>query len=45
MKQGRKTLMTPDQASKLSDIGFAFDVMPRKTNKVRQSLGNVRFLV
>lgn len=40
MKQGRKSLMTPEQAFQLADIGFTFEVMPRKKNTVRQSLGN-----
>jgi len=40
MKQGRKSLMTPEQAFQLADIGFTFEVMPRKKSTVRQSLGN-----
>ena len=40
MKQGRKTLMTPKQALQLADVGFTFEVMPRKKSKIRQSLGN-----
>jgi len=40
MKQGRKSLMTPEQAFQLADIGFTFEVMPRKKSAIRQSLGN-----
>jgi len=40
MKQGRKSLMTPEQAFQLADIGFTFEVMPRKKSTIRQSLGN-----
>ncbi len=40
MKQGRKSVMTPTQALQLADIGFAFEVLPRKKRIVRQSLGN-----
>ena len=40
MKQGRKSLMTSEQASKLINVGFAFEVMPRKKTTIRQSLGN-----
>ncbi|GFH57565.1 hypothetical protein CTEN210_14041 [Chaetoceros tenuissimus] len=41
LKQGRKSAMTQEQASKLLEIGFTFEVMPRKNKKeVTQSLGN-----
>ena len=40
MKQGRKTLMTPQQASQLISAGFTFEVMPRKNTKILQSLAN-----
>jgi len=40
MKQGRKSLMSPTQAMDLHSIGFAFEVMPRKKQSVRQSLAN-----
>jgi hypothetical protein len=32
--------MTSEQASKLINVGFAFEVMPRKKATIRQSLGN-----
>lgn len=32
--------MTPEQAFQLADIGFTFEVMPRKKSTIRQSLGN-----
>jgi len=41
MKQGRKSPMTRQQALKLQEIDFVFEVMPRKNQEVsRQSLGN-----
>ena len=40
MNQGRKSLMTAEQASKLIKIGFTFEVMPRKKTTIKQSLGN-----
>jgi len=33
MKQGRPSQMSPDHAYKLADIGFTFEVMPRKKNR------------
>ena len=36
MKQGRKSDMSSEQAFKLADIGFAFEVMPRKKNRTKQ---------
>jgi len=40
MKQGRKSLMTMEKALKLADVGFVFEVKPRKKKVIRQSLGN-----
>lgn len=40
MKQGRKSAMTPEQNIKLQEVGFTFEVMPRKNQSLRQSLGN-----
>mmetsp|Transcript_1369 Transcript_1369/g.1960 ORF Transcript_1369/g.1960 Transcript_1369/m.1960 type:complete len:112 (+) Transcript_1369:2418-2753(+) len=35
MKKGKPSQMTPEQAYKLADIGFAFEVMPRKKDRVQ----------
>ena len=40
MKHGRKSLMTMEKALKLADIGFVFEVKPRKKRVTKQSLAN-----